>query len=437
MDTIAVKRTLNANDMTVTLTYEMPAEAAKKLEEILLDSGYEVEPCTPEDNSIGYIKKPQADVLQDLPSVPGSSTTLIGTGCSCRDLTAEKENYTTEDINNRYFPDTDPTASVEDNETIYTEEMFAPTQILPTYEEDNNTIFGIFKDVSSMELNMIPYNDLTRQNIVLSMIDEFLPKETAERLMVFPSASYVLRFIQPDSIFTGLTLKGRILSKIPDANKPFIFYAGHSAEHDAFSYNISYCGIMDVLADHREDRLANGLMDNSPLLPYKYKTKTEDISFMLETILNTYGDLYVYDNNISIEDAINLYNRLGEQHVLHNNGRTIFEAFLERNKDFKEVLVNVDQSIYTGYRKSNVLFVPDCVMNYVRLYLFDITDAIEEESVVNPEDYGYEVMDIEFGDTILDEITYLICSTYREMFTRYCLPTTEEDSEEGHFDLDV
>lgn len=256
----------------------------------------------------------------------------------------------------------------------------------------------------------------------------FIPDTISSKVMIFEHANDVLKLDDVSTVKRIVNIvPEEILKKYEDYT--FVVYLGSNEKYDSFTFDISAVGLREFIKS--EFTFAD--MARATRLDWdKLSILSEGVNEGLEQfemwVLDTFADIRMYDKNIDPFELMQLYDNIGISYIQHNNGRDIFDHFV-LNNDFKPVQVDIDRDIYTGYYANHVLFIKDCNMNYLRMYVFDTLLTEDEIFEGIAEDPGYIailIRDIDFSDAILDDIRECMFSMYKQAFINYNTPRETE-----------
>lgn len=416
-----IKPVLTEENLTVSLVSKIPLQEAtgcppvdvRKFEpevlEELTKAGMKTPAYVPENSSTITHPSMGKEVLHDLTfceeGEPCYSMNMVDLKKSFPNGT-EKLERDLGDIGLRFVPD--------DPDGIIIQHLMATNESNP-YTMSN--LFNFTAEPSTARL--------LRYNLVLDMIQK-LPTVISARMMLYPNSEHVIKGLKVKSIFNTMAVKHSVLNTVPISESfgPFIFYLGYSPSNNLYTKNVSYTGIRQMYEQMVKD-VEEYYCETGELVRFE----AEQLDQMLEDLLNNHSDLSLYDNNISLDEAIMAYGKLGSQYRKHKDGQDLFETYLNDSElEFSAEVVNIDNDLVRGYLNNKILLIPDCVKNHVRVYLLDpsITDVFDyktddwKNSVV-------ECVDIEYGDDILKQLSYVVCGTYARLFHAYNSEDTSMD----------
>lgn len=329
--------------------------------------------------------------------------------------------YSEDDINKAYF--SKYYEEGETTETVLLEELPKDADEIHHTE----TLHDETQDAAPEQVSVTWDGDSKEVAFVKKMLS-FIPDTISSKVMIFEHANDVLKL---DDISTVKRIVNivpeEILKKYED--NTFVVYFGSIEEYDSFTFDISVVGLREFIkSEFTFADMARATRLDWDKLSILSEGVNEGLAQFEVWVLDTFADIRMYDKNIDPFVLMQLYDNIGISYIQHNNGRDIFDHFV-LNNDFKPVQVDIDRDIYTGYYANHVLFIKDCNMNYLRMYVFDTLLTEDEIFEGIAEDPGYIailIRDIDFSDAILDDIRECMFSMYEQAFINYNTPRGTE-----------
>lgn len=271
---------------------------------------------------------------------------------------------------------------------------------------------------------LVTGQDTSKEVAFVEKMLTFIPDELSSKVRVFKTLDDAFKLNDKDVIRRILHILPKDLPKEYNT-KVFVLYLGNAEECDSFTFSTSVVGLHDLIKSELTFRdITNYSYLNWEELGVLAKDIDEGFEQFETWVLDTFADIRMYDEIIDPFKLMALYDNIGVSYIQHNNGRDIFDAFVLRN-DFKSLQVNIDRDIYTGYYANHVLFIKDCTMNYLRMYVFDVLLSEDEIFDNTYGDPGYKaifVTDLDFSDNILDDIRECMFAMYEQAFVEYNAP---------------